>query len=889
MNALWQKFLRRWQSPHHRRFAWIVGALLLSLWLMVAAWSYWERQEVLANNARALQQIATSANFQAKGLFRQAESSLAVANHWLSTHPQENPATAPDFLALTNQLRRVSHGLLDIRMAAPDGAVHYVPETARTAGVSIRDREYFQVQLNPKTRGFYIGTPVLSRVTGKWDIPVSSAVEVPNKWIAVLYIAIDLDRIASEFDTRLLLASGTIGLVRQDGVVLYRSPYQQSIIGQSLKSASAWSQYQAAPSSTVIYTSKVSLFDGLTRAVAFSALDDYPVVVYASNDQQQQLAGWRVNTALRFAVALLITLFCSVLGLALLRALGASQVAEAIIRSTEDAIVGKNLEGIITSWNPGAQNMFGYTAEEILGQSILRLIPPERQAEEAAIVDKIRRGASVETFETMRLRKDGSSVYVVVTISPIRDSLGELIGISKIARDNTALKLQQQKLEHNAHFDALTNLPNRLLLSDRLDQAMSLCERNGTSLAVLYLDLDGFKLINDRFGHAMGDQVLVEVSQRMRQALRDSDTLARMGGDEFVAVLAGIESPQACIPLIQRVLDACAAPVVVGTNEMRVTASVGVTLFPLDSAGAEQLMRHADQAMYEAKQRGKNRFHLFDPAQDAHAKSLGVQQERIEQALVAGEFVLFYQPKVHMQAGRVVGAEALIRWQHPELGLLAPAAFLPAIETSPLTEAVGLWVMETALQQMSLWKREGLDVSVSVNVAARQLQQDDFVQTLATLLRKYPEVDAHCLELEVLETSALTDIASTAGVIDACQALGVCFAIDDFGTGYSSLTYLRHLSVQTLKIDQTFVRNMLVDASDLSIVNGVIGLAAAFHREVIAEGVETEQHGTRLLELGCYLAQGYAIARPMPAHLFADWCASWTPPVAWTGALELAA
>jgi len=293
-------------------------------------------------------------------------------------------------------------------------------------------------------------------------------------------------------------------------------------------------------------------------------------------------------------------------------------------------------------------------------------------------------------------------------------------------------------------------------------------------------------------------------------------------------------------------------------------------------------LRHADQAMYVAKQAGKNRYHLFDVVQDTAVKTQHESLEHIRGALTRQEFVLYYQPKVNMRTGAVIGAEALIRWQHPERGLLAPAAFLPIIENDSLSVAVGEWVIAAALQQMLQWKAQGLEVAVSVNIGARQLQQDDFAERLTQLLARYPGVAPQLLELEILETSALEDMAQVFQAIQACQALGVRFALDDFGTGYSSLTHLRHLPAEVIKIDQSFVRDMLEDADDLAIVTGVIGLAAAFRREVIAEGVETTAHGLQLLGLGCVMAQGYGIARPMPAAELPAWVASWRPDVAWT-------
>ena len=439
------------------------------------------------------------------------------------------------------------------------------------------------------------------------------------------------------------------------------------------------------------------------------------------------------------------------------------------------------------------------------------------------------------------------------------------------------LEKSNRLLEHIAHYDPLTDLPNRVLLADRMDQAMLHCQRRKQSLAVAFLDLDGFKDINDKYGHSAGDQFLIEIAHRLKLALREGDTLARLGGDEFVAILTDLNQGKDCEPILERLLLAAAEPLMMHGSEMRVSASIGVTIYPQDGADADQLLRHADQAMYMSKEAGKNRYHLFDVEHNAAIKNQRDDLSKISHALVNHEFVLFYQPKVNMRTGKIIGAEALIRWQHPQKGLLAPAAFLPIIENDILSIALGEWVIATGLSQIAQWKAMGITVPVSVNVGALQLQQIDFSERLEQLLRDYPESIKRCLELEILETSALGDITQISKVIHDCQALGVSFALDDFGTGYSSLSHLKQLPAQMLKIDQSFVRDMLEDEGDLNIIKGIIGLASAFNRHVIAEGVETTAHGNLLLSLGCELAQGYGIARPMPASAIPAWIKTWRP------------
>ena len=446
---------------------------------------------------------------------------------------------------------------------------------------------------------------------------------------------------------------------------------------------------------------------------------------------------------------------------------------------------------------------------------------------------------------------------------------------------NRELERTNRALEHSAHYDSLTHLPNRVLLADRMQQAMVRTQRSEQIMAVAFLDLDGFKAVNDQHGHAVGDKLLVNIAQQMKSALREGDTLARIGGDEFVVVLTDLHSTSDCEPLLKRLLKAAATPADLDGLLLEVSASIGVTLYPQDGSDADQLLRHADQAMYIAKQAGKNCYHMFDIAKDVAVKHQRESLEHIRSALYNQEFVLYYQPKVNMRTGQVIGAEALIRWQHPQHGLMPPAAFLPVIENHLLSVEVGEWVIETALNQMIEGDLIGLELPVSVNIGAIQLQQSNFRERLEELLQCHPAANPRNLELEILETSALEDITQVSTVINACKLLGVSFALDDFGTGYSSLAYLKQLPAQVLKIDQSFVRDMLEDTDDLAIIKGIVGLANAFHRTLLAEGVETIAHGEILLAMGCELAQGYGIARPMPAAAIPEWVTTWRPDKAW--------
>ncbi len=558
------------------------------------------------------------------------------------------------------------------------------------------------------------------------------------------------------------------------------------------------------------------------------------------------------------------------------------QLAASVFTYAREGIMITSADGTIIDVNEAFSRITGFGREEVLGQNPRMLSSGHHDKSFYATFwrDLIDKGHWYG--EIWNRRKNGVLFVEMQNISNVCDAAGNTRQYVALFSDITLLKEHEKQLEHIAHYDALTKLPNRVLLADRLQQAMAQAVRRSQPLAVAFLDLDGFKAINDNHGHEAGDLLLMTVATRMRDALRDGDTLARIGGDEFVAVLADLADVTASVPILDRLLAAAAEPVQAGDALLQVSASLGVTFFPqVQGIDADQLYRQADQAMYQAKLAGKNRYHIFDAEQDNHVRDHHESLERIRLALGADEFVLHYQPKVNMRSGQVIGAEALIRWQHPKKGLLLPALFLPVIEDHPLAVDIGEWVIDAALSQIERWHALGLSVPVSVNIGARQLQHADFVLRLRTLLAAHRQVRPCELELEVLETSALQDLAHVSRIIEACSQIGVRFALDDFGTGYSSLTYLKRLPVAVLKIDQSFVRDMLDDPDDLAILEGVLGLASAFHRQAIAEGVETVAHGEMLLQLGCELAQGYGIARPMPAQDLPAWLAAWRPAPAW--------
>ncbi|MEW8014808.1 MAG: EAL domain-containing protein [Candidatus Sedimenticola endophacoides] len=520
--------------------------------------------------------------------------------------------------------------------------------------------------------------------------------------------------------------------------------------------------------------------------------------------------------------------------------------------------------GIIVDVNQALCAATGYRANELVGRSP-RLLRSGRHAD--GFYTAMWSGLTAHgrwSGEIWNRHKDGELIPFLLSISAVADERGGAGHYVAFYSSIRAQKAQQRQLERVAHFDPLTELPNRVLLADRLQQAMAQATRRGTRLAVVYLDLDGFKEVNDSHGHDVGDQLLLHLGERMQQVLRTTDTIARLGGDEFVAVLIDLEPEDDGSLMLGRLLECVARPLWLDGLELRVSASIGVSFYPQDEeVDAERLLRQADQAMYRSKLAGKNRFSVYEPGRDRALRGRIEDLGRVRQALDAGEFELFYQPKVNLRSGAVIGYEALLRWHHPEQGLLHPEEFLPPVEGSELDLELGEWVLGAVLAQLGAWSGSRLERPISLNLSAHQLRHAGFLEMLRRRLAQAPGVDPGQLGLEIVSAGGGGELTRVTRVMEACRSLGIALALDDFGAGYSALSSLKQLPVGLIKVDRTFVSQMLDDSENLAIVEGVLALAAAFQRATLAEGVETVEHGRVLLQLGCELAQGYGIARPI--------------------------
>lgn len=557
----------------------------------------------------------------------------------------------------------------------------------------------------------------------------------------------------------------------------------------------------------------------------------------------------------------------------------ADAVIQTVFEQANEALIITDAQNRVTHVNPAFTQLTGFLPDDVHGKTpdAFSILAQDNGTSAALVQEELRRHGQYKSRVTYRHR-DGEFYPGLMSVRSVHDAHGRLSHHVAVLADLSIIPAQTRHLSREVYFDALTGLPNLQLVTQLIQESMNHAERSAQTLAVCTLDIDFFSKVNEMFGREIGDVLLSGFAQRISHLLCGDDVLARVGGDEFVLLL----HHEVDDDFFERLLAAIRKPLMIEGRSLHLSASLGVTLYPRDVAQGDVLLRHANQAMYRAKQRGRDNFHIFDPEHDRLLQVRNEQRQRFIDALAQDELRLHYQPQVDMQSGEVIGVEALIRWQHPEQGLLSPAAFLPAIEATWLEVDLGEWVLNAALHQLTHWQQAGIQLPVSVNISPTHLLADRFSQRLGELLARYPRVSPTMLKLEVLESAALHDIQTALATMARCRALGIRFAIDDFGTGFSSLTHLRQLPVSLIKIDQSFVRDMLTDRDDMAIVESVIYMANRFGHPMLAEGVETLCHAKALMSLGCTLAQGYGIARPMPAAALPRWLAEWPQRNEWS-------
>ncbi|WP_241801616.1 putative bifunctional diguanylate cyclase/phosphodiesterase, partial [Acidithiobacillus caldus] len=897
-------------GPRWLRRLWLgIMVVVLIAWVLLA-WSDWQQ-----TRAREITGLRTLAAAVAKGtqeMMGGTRVSLTLLGRQLdSDHSNLGPDAGKmlrAYLALQPDMAAVGIRMPSGQVLVSGGSRRFLteflsglddPANARRLGLNAVQRSALVRCLH--SPGFCLGPPVRDLFAGNgqdaWMIPVFQPVQGARDRQTLLALLPLRDGRLPSWRGLPMPSWMSIFLLRDDGFLESRFPPPTRATYAVRQDGIAARYVFAHPErpSGVYYGLSTAV--GQRRLGAVQRVTGYPLVAGVSIPRSVLWADWWDSFEAPTAGALALLLL-STFGYGYLRRLGreregerqraeqtlweAKERAEVTLHSIGDAVITTDTQGRVTDMNVVAEALLGYARSEVLGTALEDVFHIVQEGTHTPVANPVRRvleeGKVVGLANhTVLITKDGEERAIEDSAAPIRDRRGALLGVVLVFHDVTEKRRLTAELAHQATHDALTGLPNRTLFLDRLAHDRAQATRHERQLAVGILDLDGFKLVNDRFGHAAGDALLQEMAQRLQTKMRSGDTLARMGGDEFGLLLTDITQIDEVEHACARMLEALRTPFhLPGGEEVPLSASIGLTSYPLDDSSPADLLRHADLALYAAKAAGRDCFRWFDWPMDKRQEEAMEVRKMLENALDRGHLLLHYQPVVEIDNGPI-GVEALLRLDHPERGLLSPAAFASALDAPRLARRIGCFVLASAFAQAQTWHRQGLPLRVSVNIGAHHLLDQRFLADLQAALDAHPDLPPSSVEIEITETAPLLDFAVAQDTLAACNRLGVRIALDDFGTGNASLTYLQKLPAQTIKIDQSFVRDIINDPKDYAIVTGVVASARLLGLEVIAEGVETTEHAVLLSHLRCHCLQGYAIARPMAPEAIPDWIIRYNP------------
>jgi len=750
---------------------------------------------------------------------------------------------------------------------------------------SIADRNYFLHNKADNSGRLVISEPLFARITDNWVITLSRRLNDRNgEFAGLIQAAVRAEHFQTFYASLNLGPNHSVTLIDDQLRLIARYPAAPDKLGKVIESETLRKLVAGGHGQGGLYTTHSGV-DGVERLYALRKVGDYPLYVLIGHATDDYLANWYQQVIWGVISTVILSLVLAGWIAVWLRTYGnARRLAQGMARAYEPAL--RRTRALLDSlpdpaWlsdrqqrmiavNEAYCSVSGRTEGEILGRTADEIWP-----EEAAIALVEQDAEAMHSRQQQRREgsqqvADGSRRHFEYISTPVLDEEGRLAGVAGVARDITQLHDNQERIRHLAEHDILTDLPNRAMLGEHLSQALADVLGEQAQLALLFLDLDQFKYINDTLGHDTGDQLLLQVAQRMRECLDGRDTISRQGGDEFAVLLQGFHNLSRVAIIAQRLINGINQPFLVNGQELRVGVSIGISIYPQDGSDIGGLLKNADTAMYQAKAAGGNAYRFFTPEMNARISERVTLENSLRRAVDNQEFRLHYQPQVDGSSGRLIGMEALIRWQHPELGEIQPVRFIPVAEESNLINAIGEWVLHEACRQNAEWIRQGFTpVVVAVNLSAVQLRQASLAEQVAGVLAE-TGLDPCWLELEITESAFIRDTERIIETLARLKKLGVKLSVDDFGTGYSSLGYLKRLPFDRIKIDQSFVRDLPHNEDDVAITRAIIGIAESLRKEVIAEGVEQEEQRRFLLAEGCELMQGYHFGRPMPADAMTE-------------------
>lgn len=840
-----------------------------------------QRAEVQTQNlAQALNQSLTSR-------LERIDQSLQTIARELEASPQTGASgnSAIDRVVAVQQ--DLLHESDALRITDARGDVLIGRGIDRQNPINVIDRDYFIHHRDTPASGLFMSKPLLGRIRNEWIVTFSRRVNLPDGGFGgVVLASISVESLHAMLDRFDVGPSGTITLRSSELEFIARQPTvlrgQTLAIGDRNVSRELQELVRSGETRTTYHTT--TPFDQVRRVFTFHRLEKAPLIILVGMAEEDYLAQWskdRVVTAGVLVLFLLVTLLSALfLWRSWLRQQAAFEsltTAEArtrlfssVFQQGGEAFVVTDRENRIVEVNDAFTRLTGYSPAEVIGRNPRILSSGHTTPDEYRDMWRAIERKGFWQGEMWDRYKDGHTYPKWMTISVVRDNEGRIGNYIATFANISELKAAEDKIRFLAHHDALTGLPNRLNLQARLDQILAVARREGQQVAVVFIDLDNFKHINDSLGHKVGDGLLVEVANRLRNCVRASDVVARLGGDEFVVVLenaGALAVPQ----VVDKIIKSLAAPCRIDEFNLHTMASFGISLFPDDGEAVEVLMKNADTAMYHAKAIGKNGYQFFATAMNVAATERLALESDLRQALAEGHLCLHFQPQIDVPSGRVVGMEALARWPHPERGMIPPDKFIPIAEQSGLIIALGAWVLDEALRQLTEFEKSGLSgLRVAVNLSAHQLRDPGLPDAIDEALGRHGLAPSR-LELEITESVAMDNPEKTAQLFGQLRKKGIGLAIDDFGTGYSSLAYLKQLPFHRLKIDRSFVKDIEDDKNDAVICAATLSLAHSLGLEVVAEGVETPAQHAFLAGLGCDLVQGYYYSRPLPPAACADY------------------
>ena len=790
-----------------------------------------------------------------------------------------------EMLATISRQDKRHPNLVGYRLFGLDGHLLYAVNNVSTRSGDISTRDDFVYLRDHQDAGLIITPPVVGSVSREWLISFARRINnVDGSFGGAVYTSITEKQLVKFYSTLDLGTMGTVALYHNSYRLAARFPLTHSATSPT-GTATISDKLRVIITESIpsVQYDYVSSIDSISRTANVRKIDGTPYFVLAGMAETDYLAEW-IEDRNRTLIFTTIVVSLILLGILLMskRIIEQEQIdaqyrlTAGVFNSTAEAIIISDPDGNIISANPAFSRITGWLADEVIGKNP-RILKSEHH--EAEFYKNMWSTLHREGMWQGRIwnRAKGGGVFLAwETITALRDNGGAITHFIGVFGDITEAHEKDEQIRHQAYHDALTGLPNRLLLQDRLEHAVEIARRKKSEIAVMFVDLDRFKTVNDSLGHNIGDQLLIQTSQRLSMCLRKSDTVSRLGGDEFVVLLSDFDDPVEIADVAEKLIKSVSEPMTLKGHEVHVGASIGIALFPRDGDAPTALMKNADTAMYRAKSSGRSCFCFFDAEMDGAAVERLRLEGDLRHAIDNGEFQLHYQPKIRLIDGALAGVEALIRWHSPERGLVPPGSFIPVAEDSGLILAVGDWVLNEACRQIADWKSRGLHLRVAVNVSAHQFLDVSFVTKVKNLLTKHL-VSPSLLDLEITESTVMADPDKVDHCIGLLRKIGVTISIDDFGTGYSSLGHLRHLPLDYVKIDRSFVCNLDKVKENSAIVKAIIVLSETLGMDSVAEGIETIDELEYLKKIGCPEGQGFIFSKALPPALLEKWIADYRP------------